>query len=255
MRKRIISVGSLIAFVVAGGGFVAGYWSMTVPSVVILGFLFFKVYGSLFIASNFYIRTFCKGDRNGGSIAITFDDGPEPENTVRILKILKEKNVKATFFCIGKKVRDAKSLVRQINEEGHLIGNHSFNHGKWFDLQSAQKMREELKMTDDAIALAISKKPKLFRPPYGVTNPNLAAAVRDDYQAIGWSIRSYDTVSSDKDKLWKRVTKKLKGGDVVLFHDRCEATIEMLPRFIDHVSEVGLRIVPLDQMLNVKPYA
>lgn len=255
LKGKVISIFFLTAVVVAGGGFLFGNWPLASPLGIALLFVLVKIYGSFFIASNFYLKTFCKGNRGENVIAITFDDGPVKGSTDRILKILKEKNVRATFFCIGKNIIDSELLVMQIDAEGHLIGNHSFEHGKWFDLQSSAKMEEELTKTNDVISRVISKKPRLFRPPYGVTNPNLAKAVGENFQTIGWSVRSYDTVSMDKNKLWNRVTKRLKGGDIVLFHDRCEATIELLPKFIDYVFEVGLKIVPLDQLLKLKPYA
>lgn len=255
LRSRIISTIFFVVIVGAGVGFVRGYWSLIVPMVIGLLFFIAKIYGSFFISSNFYLKALCSGDRSGNSIAITFDDGPTPGATDRVLQILKERNVKATFFCIGKNAANAESFVRQMDADGHLIGNHSFNHGKWFDLQSHEKMQDELIKTDEAISAAINKKPKLFRPPYGVTNPNLAKAVGDHYQTIGWSVRSFDTASKDRDRIWKRITKKLRGGDIVLFHDRCEITIELLPEFIDHVANAGLNIVPLDQLLKLKPYA
>lgn len=256
LKGRIISIIFLASFIIAGAGFVSGSWSMVVPIVVMLLFVVAKIYGSFFIASNFYLNALCNGDREEKSIAITFDDGPVPGSTDRILKILNEKNVKSTFFCIGKNIASAESLLKQIDADGHLIGNHTFDHGKLFDLLSTKEMAAELGKTNEVISHAINKKPKLFRPPYGVTNPNLAKAVNaGNFQTIGWSVRSFDTVSKDQAALWNSVTKKLKGGDIVLFHDRCEATIELLPRFIDHVSDAGLKIVPLDQLLKVKPYA
>lgn len=256
LKSRIISIFFLAAFVVAGAGFVRGNWSMAVPIITVVLFVLAKVYGSFFIASNFYLKVLCTGDKNEKRIAITFDDGPVVGATDRILKTLREKNIKATFFCIGRNVANSASLVKQIDEEGHLVGNHTFEHGKWFDLQSPTKMYAELKKTNEVIAGAIGKTPKLFRPPYGVTNPNLAEAViAGNYQTIGWSVRSFDTISKSKNKLWKRVTRNLKGGDIVLFHDRCESTIELLPDFIDYVSNKGLKVVPLDQLLNIKPYA
>jgi peptidoglycan/xylan/chitin deacetylase (PgdA/CDA1 family) len=218
--------------------------------------VFVKIYASVFIDSNFYIKTFCHGDRRENRIALTFDDGPMAGNTESILKILKEKNVRATFFCIGKHIEKSEGLAKQIDADGHIIGNHSYDHGRFFDLQSWKKMNEELTKTDAVIDRIISKKPLLFRPPYGVTNPNLAKAVKErGYQTIGWSVRSFDTVSKGKNCLWKRITRRLRGGDVVLFHDYSQNTIELLSEFIDHVSKVGLRIAPLDEVLNVKAYA
>lgn len=253
---RVISVCFTAALILEGAGVVFWQWSPWIVLFTILLFLLAKAYGSIFIDSNFYIRTICKGEGQGNSIAITFDDGPVQGATDRILKILKEKNIKATFFCIGKNIEKAKLLMKQIDADGHLIGNHSFNHGKFFDLQPVGSLHDELAKTSQTIFDAINKRPNLFRPPYGITNPNLARAVSNGkYQTIGWSVRSFDTISKDRKQLWNRVTKKLKAGDVVLFHDRCENTIDMLPDFIDHISKIGLTIAPLDQVLNIAPYA
>jgi peptidoglycan/xylan/chitin deacetylase (PgdA/CDA1 family) len=254
--NRVVSIGFLLLLTLTGAGAFLWSRSLWVPLSILFLFLLTKIYGSIFIDSNFYIKTLCKGNRSGNSIAITFDDGPMSGSTDRVLKILKEKNVKATFFCIGKNVEGSEALLKQIDSEGHLIGNHSFEHRKFFDLQHSKAMQDELMKTDQAILKVIHKKPNLFRPPYGVTNPSLAKAVRKgSYQTVGWSVRSYDTISKNRNQLWNRVTKKLKAGDVVLFHDRCEITIDILPDFIDHVLKIGLKIAPLDQVLNIKPYA
>jgi peptidoglycan/xylan/chitin deacetylase (PgdA/CDA1 family) len=98
-------------------------------------------------------------------------------------------------------------------------------------------------------------KPRFFRPPYGVTNPNLARAIRKgSYVTMGWSVRSFDTITPDTEKLFNRVTKQLKGGDVILFHDYCESTIAILPRLLDHINNIGLKVVRLDELLNEKGY-
>jgi peptidoglycan/xylan/chitin deacetylase (PgdA/CDA1 family) len=142
-----------------------------------------------------------------------------------------------------------------VYEQGHLVGNHTFYHGKLFDLKSAGKMSEELTRTDEAIEKTIGVRPRFFRPPYGVTNPNLASAIRKgNYVTMGWSVRSFDTITPDTEKLFNRVTKQLKGGDVILFHDYCESTIAILPRLLEHVNNIGLKVVRLDALLNENAY-
>src|SRR6516225_6903964 len=101
-------------------------WSVVTPWSVLLIFVVVKIYASVFIDSNFYIKTFCHGDRRENRIALTFDDGPIYGNTERILKILKEKNVRATFFCIGKHIEKSEGLPKQIDADGHIIANHSY---------------------------------------------------------------------------------------------------------------------------------
>ena len=117
-------------------------------------------------------------------------------------------------------------------------------------------MTKELADTDAALTRVISRRPRLFRPPYGVTNPMLSKAVRRrNYTVIGWSIRSFDSVTKDPEKLYRRVTRRLDAGDVILFHDYSESMIAILPRVIAHIRESGLKIVRVDEMFNERGYA
>ena len=212
--------------------------------------------GSLLIYSQFFIFVRCQGDRTRGSIAITFDDGPIAGKTDKILEILKQHEAPAAFFCIGSRVDQQPELVQRIHQEGHLVGNHSYYHGKMFDLQSSKQMEQELINTNHAIEKSIGRKPRFFRPPYGVTNPMLAKAVAaGNYTTVGWNIRSFDSVIKGKRRLFNRVTKKLKAGDLVLFHDYAASTLDLLPEFLDCVKRKGLKIERLDTLLHENPYA
>jgi len=170
-------------------------------------------------------------------IALTFDDGPA-EQTATILDILKKEKIKATFFLIGKNIEGRENLIRRMPDEGHSIGNHSFHHGFHFDWQSAQKMKDELQLTNEAIRNITGQEVKLFRPPYGVTNPNLAKAVANTgLRSIGWSLRSMDTVAKEETALLQKILGKVKSRDIILLHDRCEVTAKMLPALITALKE------------------
>jgi peptidoglycan-N-acetylglucosamine deacetylase len=224
-------------------------------AAIVTAYLAIHFYGAYFLAAQFFLPVKFKGDRQSKKIAITFDDGPIPLMTDKILDILQAHKVPAAFFCIGNRVDEFPSLAKRIHDSGHLLGNHSYWHGAMFDLQSARKISRELIDTDKAIEKAIGKKPNFFRPPYGVTNPMVASAVRKGgYRTIGWSVRSFDTVTKDAAALLDRVTRSLKGGDVVLFHDYSNATQEILPAFLDHAAKVGLKIVRVDELLKEKAY-
>ncbi len=211
--------------------------------------------GSALIDSQFFIKTICRGDPFKNAIAITFDDGPIPGDTETILEILKTHHVPAAFFCIGNRVNKNPELALRIHNEGHLLGNHSYNHGKFFSLQSAGKICTELDQTDSAIRNIIGRQPRYFRPPYGVTNPMLASALRQaNHITVGWSIRSLDTATKSKEALMKRLTKRLRGGDVILFHDYPQLTKEILPEFLETVKARGLTIERLDSVLNEPAY-
>ena len=125
-----------------------------------------------------------------------------------------------------------------------------------FDLFSSKKMLADLRMTDLAVHEATGLTPKLFRPPYGVTNPNLAKAiVKGSYIPVGWNIRSMDTVIKDEQKLLNKMTGSIKPGAILLFHDTSKTTLAILPDLIKHIHSKGYEIVRLDKMLNVKAYA
>lgn len=210
------------------------------------------VLGAIKIQWNFYLCSYNSG--NGKEIALTFDDGPG-EYTPDILDALKESNVKAAFFCIGKKVSGNAHLIKRANNEGHILGNHSFNHGFLIDLKTPVGLAYEIERTNVAIKEVIGVKPALFRPPYGVTNPNVASAVkRTGMSSIGWSLRTYDTVAKDKDILLERILAKLKAGDIILLHDTVHLTKEILTELIVKAQEKGFTFVRVDQLLDVEAY-
>jgi peptidoglycan/xylan/chitin deacetylase (PgdA/CDA1 family) len=224
--------------------------------LLVLVFLALQAYGSAVLSAQFFMPVRYQGPENSNRIALTFDDGPIPGKTEAILNVLRSYHVPAAFFCIGNRVATSPALARSIYDAGHLIGNHSYWHRPTFDLQSTRKVRQELRDTDQAISDAVGVKPNFFRPPYGVTNPMVAQAVKDgDYVTVGWSVRSFDTVIHDGPALLKRITKSLKGGDVILLHDYCDSTLQILPELLDHISRRGLKIVRVDELLNERAYA
>ena len=218
--------------------------------LIIALYVMVLAYGSYFINSHFYIRTICSKKNNNKEIAITFDDGPVKEITPLILDVLKEFDIKAAFFCIGNRIVDNESILKQINNEGHIIGNHSYSHSCYFDFFSSKRMTEELIKTEDIIFQTIGEKVKYFRPPYGVTNPALKKAVNKmNYTAIGWSLRSLDTKNKDYRKILNRVIRKLKPGDIILFHDVNPEIINVLRNFIKYALSNNYKIVRLDKLI------
>ncbi len=223
--------------------------------LLLIAYLLIVFWGCYNVGSNFFIKIICKADTDKKEIAISFDDGPAINHTPAILQVLKAGNVKATFFCIGHRIAGNESILQQIQQEGHIIGNHSFSHHFWFDMYPAQKMQDDLKQMDAAMEKVTGLKPRLFRPPYGVTNPNLKKAIiKGGYTPVGWSVRSMDTVIKDEKKLLDKIKGGIVPGAVFLFHDTCESTLRALPEFIKEVKKRGYTIVPLDKLLHLQPY-
>lgn len=213
------------------------------------------VYGAATIQSNFYVKAFCNGDSTVKKIAITFDDGPNKEYTQKVLSLLSENNVKAIFFVIGKNIIGNESLLKQINAEGHTIGNHTFSHSFFIDFKNAKRFKEELNKTSDLVFNIIGKRMKLFRPPYGVTTPHLAKAAKQlNYNIIGWNVRSLDTTKDKEEIIAERVLQQIKPGAIILFHDTSEKTLNVLKQTINFAKENGFKIVSLEQLLTIKSY-
>jgi peptidoglycan-N-acetylglucosamine deacetylase len=169
---------------------------------------------------------------------------------------LRVNKIKAVFFCIGNRIAGNENILKQLQSDDHIIGNHSFTHHFFFDLFSSKKMLNELKLMNKETEKITGLKPKLFRPPYGVMNPNLKKAIQEgDYIPVGWNVRSMDTVAKDEKKLLDKVIQSIKPGAVYLFHDTNKFTLAILPEFIRQVKELGYDIVRLDKMLQLKPYA
>ncbi|HNR41458.1 MAG TPA: polysaccharide deacetylase family protein [Bacteroidales bacterium] len=212
-------------------------------------------YGSAAVCSGFYCRVICSGSTSERIISLTFDDGPHETLTPAILDILNKYDVKSAFFCVGNRAAENPHLIMRMDKEGHIIGNHSGSHHFLFDLFSRKKIAEDLEENDKIIDRIINKKVSLFRPPYGVTNPAVAAAVRArGYTVIGWSLKSRDTVIKNENLLLERLGQKLKNGGIILFHDNMDVTARILDRFIQHAAERNFRFERLDHLLKINAY-
>ena len=225
------------------------YWLLFLVTYIII-----VLCGIFFIQLNFFFKSINSLPNKTNSIAITFDDGPAP-NTLKVLEVLEKWKVKATFFCIGSEVEKYPEIIKKIHQEGHLIGNHTFSHSNLFPMLGIKKINEDLLKASNTIANCIQNKPLLFRPPFGVTNPKIAKSVKMlGLVCIGWNKRSLDTVLKDGQVILNRVTKNLKSGDIILFHDNLKATTQLLDQFLSVVSELGIECDRVDRILNIEAY-
>jgi peptidoglycan/xylan/chitin deacetylase (PgdA/CDA1 family) len=142
-----------------------------------------------------------------------------------------------------------------MHKENHIVGNHSYSHDMWFDLFSTHRMIKDLSESEKKIHSVIGLQPKFFRPPYGVTNPNLRRAVnRLKYFTMGWNIRSYDTTLKNEEKILKRIINKIKPGSVILMHDSIKETEIMLPKLLFWLKENQYKVVRMDELFNLTAY-
>lgn len=254
-KYRIFQSLFLTAFLVLVGlnfFFEISIWTYIILVVIALGII---VWGSSQINAQFFVKTICTGQKKGKKIALTFDDGPHPEITPKILDILKKHHAKATFFVIGKNISGNENLLKRIDSEGHKIGNHSLSHSYFFDFFSTQKVYSELKETQFLILKTTGKNPRFFRPPYGVTNPQISKAVsRLNYEVIGWDIRSFDTVLKSEEKIFKRIVQKLSTGNLLLFHETTEVALKVLEMLLEYLKKENYEVVSLEELIDREAY-
>ena len=227
------------------------WYFLLIPVFLYIGLI---SYGSSIISSNFYLNSICFIPTSEKVFYLTFDDGPD-SNTEEILALLNKNNIKATFFVIGKKITKNEMILNRMKEEGHIIANHSFSHSYFFDFFSTKKVIADLEQTNILIKKITGLTPRLFRPPYGVTNPNIANALTKlGLASIGWNIRSLDTVIKDKEKLNKRILKRIKPGSILLLHDTGNNVIEILKEVIQFADKNGYKIACLKDKLPTNVY-
>jgi len=193
------------------------------------------------------------------SVAITIDDGPDPEVTPQVLALLEGYGASATFFCIGERVLGYPDLAREIARRGHAIENHSQRHRHNFSLLGPGAMKAEVAAAQESILRVTGSVPQFFRAPAGLRNPFLdPVLVRLKLRLASWTRRGFDTVSADADAVMRRLASPLQAGDILLLHDGHAARtrsgrpviLEVLPRLLETLSARQLKSVTLRSALS-----
>lgn len=220
------------------------------------------------------MRAFCREKTDRKVVYLTFDDGPHPPETERVLDVLRERGARATFFLIGSKVSGNEAVLRRMLEEGHALGLHTYSHAGTFPLLSFDKMLADVNEGKRAVESVAGKKISLFRPPFGVTNPTIAKVVRTlRLQTVGWDVRSFDTMFCKSSEhsckqsghsckqsghsckssehsckqsghdwyvpVVERIMKQVRPGSVILLHDRLDGASELLSLLLDSLAASG----------------
>ena len=210
------------------------------------------IWGSFDITLGYFINSFTQKRTKIKEVALTFDDGPT-EFTPKFLDLLKENNIKATFFCIGKQIEKHPEIFQRIISEGHTVGNHTFSHANKTGFLSTSKMIEEIEKCDEIMLKFGNIKTNLYRPPFGVTNPNIAKAIRKtNKKSIGWNVRSLDTVIDNEKKIYQRITRNLQKGSVILLHDTSEKTYNVSVELLLFLECEKYSTFTIDSMIKFK---
>jgi peptidoglycan/xylan/chitin deacetylase (PgdA/CDA1 family) len=190
-------------------------------------------------------------------IAMTFDDGPSAENTPRLLEMLKQRDIKATFFLIGQNVASNPDLVRRILAEGHEIGNHSWTHPQLSKL-SDQRVSSEITKTQDAIKDASGFTPTLLRPPYGAITPRQREWIENQFglSIILWSVDPFDWKRPGASVITQRILTQARPGAIILSHDIHKQTVDAMPATLDGLMRKGFKFLTVSQLIALnKPKA
>lgn len=179
-------------------------------------------------------------------VALTFDDGPSPKYTPLLLDGLKERNVRATFFLLGQNVKENQELVQRMQAEGHLLGNHTYNHVQLNKIPETTARQEILK-TNNEIYEATGKYPEYMRPPYGAWKKNMELCV--EMLPVFWDIDTLDWKSQNVDAILKAAGEEPEDGSIILMHDEYQTSVEAALLLIDRLKEKGYEFVTVDELI------
>jgi len=187
-------------------------------------------------------------------IALTFDDGPWPESTAKVLDILKKNDIKATFFVLGQNVKNYPDLLKRVVAEGHTVGNHTWHH--WYHFMNPQTAAYEIDHTTDIIFQTTGVKTNMFRPPGGIMRNGVAAYAKNSkYAIIIWSSDSMDYSRPSVPRLINNIFREAKPGGIVLMHDgggNRSQTVEALPTIIANFRKEGYSFVTVPELLEMQ---
>lgn len=251
--KRYLFFTATIALALAltaANNHLRGPWFIAAAFALLAVWLTVVTLGVTFLSLCFFVDAVTRLDTDERVIALTYDDGPDPQATRALLDLLDELSVQAAFFCIGEKVRAHPDVAREIVKRGHLLAMHGERHHWRSAFRLGAFWRRDIRACRDAIVEATGRTPALYRPPFGFTNPHLPGVLRRaGWTCVGWTIRSLDGVNLSIDRVVRRVTQRLRPGAIVLLHDggrEPQRVLTITRRIVQAARESGYRCVRLD---------
>jgi peptidoglycan/xylan/chitin deacetylase (PgdA/CDA1 family) len=231
-----------------------------VPSALaiaaLVGYIAYCTLGVLVPQLEMYGDAVWRGEAGRRVVALTFDDGPNPESTRRVLRILERAGHKATFFVVGRKAEAHPDVLREIHDAGHAIGLHGYGHDRLYSLKPPKFVVEDIRRTQEVVERICGVRPQMFRPPLGYMTPRTVVGARQaGVELVAWSVRSIDGLGgADPARVARRVERGLRDGAIVALHDSAErddfepASVAALPEILEAMARRGLSSVRLDEL-------
>ena len=240
---RLALGGLILSFGLTGTGYVP--W---VAGFVLLAFGLDLAWGVWDPKRGYFVDSLCSLKPQGKEIYLTFDDGPNGEETLRVLELLDRYGAKASFFVVGKRVQGQEELVGAMLLAGHEVGNHSWSHSGGINFSLGSGWQREITRTNQLLE-SLGAAPRYFRPPVGLTNPHLGAALAaTKMTSLGWSFRTQDWRENNPRRLVERILAQVEPGAIFLLHDGPHpgvAASEVLALLLPRLLAQGYLLAPL----------
>jgi len=248
---HLAGLGALLA---AGVLFPLNFLWSCIP---LLLFVFSCTIAPFFPRCGYFLPLISRGVTTRRVVALTFDDGPDPELTPTILSLLRQRGIKATFFVTGKQTLRHPDLVRKIIEDGHTVGNHSFSHDVLLMLRSSRRLGGEIDELQEILYL-LGISPRVFRPPVGITNPRLGPVLyQRGMSCVTFDCRAFDAGNRRIEGLSEKLLKKIRPGSILLLHDIRNSEkmdsgkwLYEIEQLLDGIAAREYRVVPLQELIG-----
>ena len=256
-EKWRFSQGERIGFIAFSAAIILGCVDLRLATVPLTLFVMLCAAAPFLPRAGFFFPVVSRGSTGRSMVALTFDDGPDPATTPRLLDLLAEYQVPATFFVIGRRAERFPHLIRQIVDHGHEVGNHSYHHNQYRMFWQPAVLVREIITTQQALSPA-GILPVAFRPPIGITTPAMKKVLADTgLYAVNFSCRSFDGGNRRLTGLAAKILSGVHADDIILLHDndgggpdRISQWIGEVRQILEGLAEKGLTVVPLSRLID-----